>query len=236
MRCFRSSWSRSAAARRTLRLRFPFASRIRLLAMCWIVAMFLGLLSVRRRISPSWKTTSITRCRRFSMPWWARAGRGASNGREERKTRRALVVLPPRRTQAPTMATALRPGKRGSGGAAVRVQPGHILTDPRAAGLDARVIGIGGLECGRRGLFRDFEVKRDLFGQAALIVLQRRKIIGPAREDGLGDFRLRPQGVDGDAHTRKARAFPQQGYCTDFIAVRLCRLLPRNQPLARGPS
>src|SRR3954453_22586634 len=51
------------------------------------MAMFSGPWPVRKRASSSWKTTSMTQCRRFSTPQWARTARAkdrASRRAEER--------------------------------------------------------------------------------------------------------------------------------------------------------
>jgi hypothetical protein len=58
---------RMAAFRRTLRLCFPPAFRIRVMAMCRGVAMFAGPFPVRGRIRASWNTGSGTRWRRFPI-------------------------------------------------------------------------------------------------------------------------------------------------------------------------
>ena len=91
------------------------------------------------------------------------------------------------------------------------------MTDPVAAGFDAPVVGVGGLEGSEAALFGRVEKQRDLFGQAALVVLQRQKIIGPAREDGFGDLRLRPHGVNGDERAGQVEPFEKQRYSADFI-------------------
>lgn len=82
--------------------------------------------------------------------------------------------------------------------AALAVQPGHVVADPVAADLDPAMIGIHGL-VDRQGLtLGAAEIKRDLPGEASLVVLEREKIIRAAREDRLGDLRPGSHGVDGD--------------------------------------
>lgn len=189
--------------------------------MCLIVDMFLGPLLMRRRIRSSWNTTSSTRCSRFSMPpVGADGARGkggieGKGGEEEAARNGGLAAA---FGAGPGHGDGLEAGEaRLSGGAAVTVQPGHVMTDPVAAGLNAPAVGVGGLEGSEAALFGRVEKQRDLFGQAALVVLQRQKIIGPAREDGFGDLRLRPHGVDGDERAGQVESFEKQRYSADFI-------------------
>ena len=72
--------------------------------------------------------------------------------------------------------------------AAVAVQPGYIMADPVAADFNASVVGVGGFMHGQGLGLGAVEEQGDLLGEAALVVLAGRKIVGPAGENGLGDL------------------------------------------------
>ena len=67
----------------------------------------------------------------------------------------------------------------------VGAQPVHVMADTRAAGLDAPVIGVGGLMAGRIGGL--IEIRRDLCVQRFLVAFQRQQVIRAALQDGVGD-------------------------------------------------
>ena len=79
-----------------------------------------------------------------------------------------------------------------------------------AAGLDASVIGIDGLEGVQRPLPGGVEEESYLVGEASLIVLERQQIVSAARQDRLGDLRLRAHGVGGDERAGELQACEQE--------------------------
>ena len=112
--------------------------------MCLIVAMFCGPLSVRRRIRSSWKTTSSTQCRRFSIPQWARTARarscgpGGKRGQQEAPREGGYAIAFDLRFDH---GDRFQAGEaRLAGGAAWRLQPTRVMADPVAAGLDAAIV------------------------------------------------------------------------------------------------
>ena len=117
-------------------------------------------------------------------------------------------------------------------GTAGAVQPGHVVADPVAAGLEAAMVGVGGLE-DRQGLgLGAVEVQGKLLGVAPLVVLEREEIIGPARQNGRGNLGLSAHGIDDDERAGQLQAFKQQWYGIDLVRLHICRLLPQPQPLA----
>ena len=121
--------------------------------MCLTVAMFSGPWPVRRRARSSWKTTSMTQCRRFSMPQWARtawAKVAASSWAE------AEVVAPGDGGLAVALDLGLDHGDGGEAGearlageAAIGDEPVDVVADGMTAHLDAAVVAVGGLERSR---------------------------------------------------------------------------------------
>src|SRR4051812_32841626 len=119
--------------------------------MCLTMAMFSGPWPVRKRARSSWKTTSMTQCRRFSTPQWARtawAKVGASR-RADEKSRREIISAREGRLAAP-LHLGLDHGDGGKARkarlareAAIGREPGHVMADNVAPDLDAAMVAVG---------------------------------------------------------------------------------------------
>jgi hypothetical protein len=92
---------------------------------------------------------------------------------------------------------------------AIDGQPIDVVADPVAPGFDPAEVGVdcleevGGLCLGR------LDEQRNLVGQAGLVVLQGKKIIGAAVEDGLGDSGLAADGIDGNQRAGQMQPLQQ---------------------------
>ena len=118
------------------------------------------------------------------MPWVGADGAGQQAGIEGQRGQEE----PPRRGE---LAIAFGDGlDHGDGaqagkarlawGTAGAVQPGHVVADKVAAGLEAAMVGVGGLE-DRQGLgLGAVEEQGNLLGEAPLVVLEREEIIPTA--------------------------------------------------------
>src|SRR5215212_2056460 len=214
------------------------------MAMCLMMAMFSGPYPVRKRARSSWKTTSMIQCSRFSTPQWARTARakvGASRRADERWSRRARVVLPPRSTSASTMAMAARPGTRGLPGKRRSVErqatsePGHVMADDVAPDLDAAMVTVGRgvpVEIVRGGGKEAF----DLAVQVRPVVFHRDQVVRALSLDGVGDLGLAAHGIKRDEGSGEGQALEQQRDGGDLIRLGVGGFLPEHPALTGRPG
>ena len=59
------------------------------------------------------------------------------------------------------------------------VQPGRVMAHAMAAGVEAAMVGVGSLIGGDGLLLGAVEVQGNLLGEAAGVVLERQRIVGP---------------------------------------------------------
>ncbi len=79
------------------------------------------------------------------------------------------------------------------------------------------MIRIDSFEGGAGALLMAVEEAGDLVGKALLIVFEGPQIVGAAIQNGLGDFGLGADGVDGDQRSGQMQARQQQRYHIDIV-------------------
>lgn len=202
-------------------------------------AMFCGPDPVRRRTRSSWKTTSRTQCRRFSTCQWARTAAAkvlASSLTEE-------VVAP--FALCPSVALDLGLDQadhrqmghvRLVGIAAVRGEPGDVVTDADTAAFEATVVVVEGLVGVGDQLARIGEEADHVVVGGGPVAFEGEEVITAAGHDRLGDGGLRAHGVDGDQRALEFEPFQETGDGGDLVALVVDRLLAEHEALAGGPG